>query len=167
MPAKLPTKEHRYFSEFREAVMVDNLEPVHQICVRQQLAMARRVLRQLQFLCVNGQWAATELVTLNIRPPAPSPLLLPFWQAPLGVRSAIHRHQPPHRTVLGQGPDLQNILRLSYEYAKITIDLRRTSNLQNILRRMQDFLGTIYLQRSSDSVCELAYDIPKRNFSTS
>jgi len=55
MPAKLPAKEHRYFSEFREAVMVDNLEPVHQICVRQQLAMARRVLWQLQFLCVNGQ----------------------------------------------------------------------------------------------------------------
>ena len=25
-----------------------------------------------------------------------------FWQAPLGVHSAIHRHQPPQRTVLGQ-----------------------------------------------------------------
>ena len=25
-----------------------------------------------------------------------------FWHAPLGVHSAIRRHQPPHRTVLGQ-----------------------------------------------------------------
>ena len=31
-----------------------------------------------------------------------------------------------------QGPNLQNILQLSYDNAKITIDLRRTSNLQNI-----------------------------------
>ena len=29
-------------------------------------------------------------------------LLLLFWHAPLGVRSTIHRHQPPQRTVLGQ-----------------------------------------------------------------
>ena len=28
-------------------------------------------------------------------------LLLFFWHAPLGVRSAIFRHQPPRRTVLG------------------------------------------------------------------
>jgi len=32
------------------------------------------------------------------------------------------------------GPDLQNILRLSYDNAKVTINLRRTSNLQNILQ---------------------------------
>jgi len=38
-----------------------------------------------------------------------------------------------------QGPDLQNILRLSYDNAKVAIDLRRTSNLQNILRRTQGF----------------------------
>ena len=35
------------------------------------------------------------------------------------------------------GPDLQKylttILRLSYDNAKVTIDLRRTSNLQNVL----------------------------------
>jgi len=31
------------------------------------------------------------------------------------------------------------ILRLSYDNAKVTIDLRRTSNLQNILRRAQGF----------------------------
>jgi len=29
-------------------------------------------------------------------------LLSYFWHAPLGVCSAIHRHQPPQRTVLGQ-----------------------------------------------------------------
>jgi len=29
-------------------------------------------------------------------------LLLLFWHAPLGVRSAIRRHQPPQRTVLSQ-----------------------------------------------------------------
>jgi len=29
-------------------------------------------------------------------------LLLLFWHAPLGVLSAIRRHQPPHRAVLGQ-----------------------------------------------------------------
>ena len=30
------------------------------------------------------------------------------------------------------GPDLRNILRQSYDNAKVTINLRRTSNLQNI-----------------------------------
>jgi len=29
-------------------------------------------------------------------------LLLLFWHAPLGVRSAIHRHQPPQKVVLNQ-----------------------------------------------------------------
>jgi len=29
-------------------------------------------------------------------------ILLLFWHAPLGVHSAIHRHQPPPRVVLGQ-----------------------------------------------------------------
>ena len=38
-----------------------------------------------------------------------------------------------------QGPDLQNILRQSYDNAIVTIDLRRTSNLQNILRMAQGF----------------------------
>jgi len=37
------------------------------------------------------------------------------------------------------GPDLQNILRQSYDNAKVTINLQRTSNLQNILRRTQGF----------------------------
>ena len=39
----------------------------------------------------------------------------------------------------GQGPDLQNILRLSYDNAKVTINLRRTSNSQNILQWMESF----------------------------
>jgi len=34
---------------------------------------------------------------------------------------------------------LTTVLRLSYDNAKVTIDLRRTSNLQNILRKMQSF----------------------------
>jgi len=37
------------------------------------------------------------------------------------------------------GPDLQNILRQSYDNAEVTTDLRLTSNLQNILRRMHGF----------------------------
>jgi len=37
----------------------------------------------------------------------------------------------------GQGPDLQNILWLSYDNAEVTINLRRTSNLQNILQWME------------------------------
>jgi len=57
------------------------------------------------------------------------------------------------------GPNLQNILRQSYDYltiilrisydnVKVTIDLRLTSNLQNILRRAQGlFSGTIHLQK--------------------
>jgi len=34
---------------------------------------------------------------------------------------------------------LTTILRLSYDNAEVTIDLRRTSNLQNIIRRAQGF----------------------------
>ena len=62
---------------------------------------------------------------------------------------------------------LTTILRLSYDNVTVTIDLRRTSNLQNILRRTQGFsLGTIHLQSCKivrDSVRKLAYDIPKKN----
>ena len=68
------------------------------------------------------------------------------------------------------GLDLQNILQQSYDNAKVTVDLRQTSNLQNILRRVQVFsYGTIHLQSCKivwDSVLKLAYNIPKRNFST-
>ena len=37
------------------------------------------------------------------------------------------------------GPNLQNILRQSYDNAKVTIDLQQTSNLQNISKRMEQF----------------------------
>jgi len=40
-----------------------------------------------------------------------------------------------------QKPDLQNILRQSDDGAKVTMDLRRTSNLSNAML----FLGTIHL----------------------
>jgi len=58
------------------------------------------------------------------------------------------------------------MLRLSCDNDKDTIDLRRTSNLQNILRRTQ---GTTYVQNRKivgDSVRILAYDILKSNLST-
>jgi len=66
---------------------------------------------------------------------------------------------------------LTTILRLSYDNAKVTIDLRRTSNLQNVLRRHQGFseARSIHLQSCKivwDSVRKSAYDIHKRNFST-
>jgi len=65
---------------------------------------------------------------------------------------------------------LMTILRLSYDNAKVTIDLRRTSNLQKRLtKNSRLFWGTIHLQSCTivwDSVCKLAYDIHKRNFST-
>ena len=48
-------------------------------------------------------------------------------------------------------PDLQNVLRQSYDNAKVTIDLRRTSGLQNILQRTQgSFLGYNSVAKSLD-----------------
>jgi len=52
-------------------------------------------------------------VVINYLPNDRTRLYLLFWHAPLGVRSAIRRHQPPQKTVLGQGPDFQNFLRFS------------------------------------------------------
>ena len=37
------------------------------------------------------------------------------------------------------GPDLQNILRQSYDNATVTTDLRQSFNLQNIPQRAQGF----------------------------
>ena len=49
-----------------------------------------------------------------------------------------------------QGPDLQKYLTPILRQANIMIDLRRTSNLQNILRKVQGFLGYNYsLAKSS------------------
>jgi len=65
---------------------------------------------------------------------------------------------------------LTTILRLSYDNVKVMIDLRRMSNLQkHPTKGARFFLGTIHLQTYKivrDSVRKLAYDIPKRNFST-
>jgi len=63
--------------------------------------------------------------------------------------TSLSANRRTHRQL---GPDLQNILpkilRLSYDNAKVTIDLRRTSNLRNILRRAQVFSPfAIHLQR--------------------
>jgi len=50
---------------------------------------------------------------------------------------------------------LTTILRLSYDNAEVTIDLRRTSNLRNILRMAQGFSQvrfTCKVVRSSETV---------------
>jgi len=56
-------------------------------------------------------------------------------------------------------PDLHSItvLQLSYDDAKVTIDLRPTSNLQNILRLPQDNL-LIKLLKILQSTTKLPYD---------
>jgi len=51
-----------------------------------------------------------------------------------------HKCQPSSKD---QGPDLQNILRLSYDNAKVTIDLQRTKHPTKGARL---FLGMIHLQ---------------------
>jgi len=90
----------------------------------------------------------------------PSPNLIHIW--------CEKPWSPKYNPVLG--PDLQNILRQSYDNTKVTIDLRRTSNLQkHPTKGAKFFLGTIHLQTSKivlDGVRKLAYDIPKSNFST-
>ena len=77
---------------------------------------------------------------------------------------------PAVKELWKQGPDLQNILRQSYDNANVTIDLRRMSNLQeHPTKGARLFLSTIHLQSCKivwDSVRKLAYNIPKRNFST-
>ena len=51
----------------------------------------------------------------------------------VAAKSVVYSCKNDDVTMLG--PDLQNILRLSYDNAKVTIDLRRTSILKNILRK--------------------------------
>jgi len=52
-----------------------------------------------------------------------------------------HTHPPISFPAYGPGTRFTKYLTtiLSYDNAKVTIDLRRTSNLQNILRRAQGF----------------------------
>ena len=45
-----------------------------------------------------------------------------------------------------QPPNLMSILRLSYDNAKLTIDLQPTTNLQSISKNGKLFLGTIHMQ---------------------
>ena len=64
----------------------------------------------------------------------------------------------------------QNMLRQSYDSAKATIDLRRTSNLQNIVRSAPSFSWVRFtrkiVRRSETVFVLLACAIPKRSFST-
>jgi len=65
-------------------------------------------------------------------------------------------------------PTAGPIYKISYN-AKVTTDLRRTSNYQRFTKNTRLFLGTKYLQNHKivrDSVRLLAYDIPTRNLST-
>jgi len=67
------------------------------------------------------------------------------------------------------GYDLHNILRLSYDNAKVPIDFQRTSNLQeHLMKNERLFLRMIHLWKRKvvwDSVHKLAYDIPNTNLS--
>ena len=74
-------------------------------------------------------------------------------------------------TVLG--PDLQNILRQSYDYLTIMQKLRSTYDGHLIYKTSYNewkvFIGKIHVQNRNivgDSVRKLAYNIPERNFST-
>ena len=63
---------------------------------------------------------------------------------------------------------LKTVLQLSYDNATVTIDLLRMSKVQ-ILRRAQGFSRVAYdsLANRKNVRDKLAYDIPKRNLSTS
>ena len=56
------------------------------------------------------------------------------------LRHTLQLKHTQNMKIICQGPDLQNILRQSCNNAKVTIELRRTSNLPNILGRTQSFL---------------------------
>ena len=71
------------------------------------------------------------------------------------------------------GPDLQNILRQSYDYLMIMPKLRSTYDGRLISKHVtmngKLFIGKIHVQnRNIVGYCvrKLAYDIPERNFST-
>ena len=72
-------------------------------------------------------------------------------------------------TPTNQRPDLQNIIRQSYDnpsYDRLTMDVSFTKHLT---KNARIFLSMIHLQNHKivgDSVRILAYDIPKRNLST-
>ena len=53
--------------------------------------------------------------------------------------SSVDKRRRKYRSGVRFTKYLTTILRLSYDNAKVTIDLRRTSNLQNIIRRAQGY----------------------------
>jgi len=91
---------------------------------------------------------------LTLQASGESWMTMPLWYRRYSTISpAAHdRHTPQARFT----KYLTTILRLSYDNAKVTIDLRRSSNLRNILRRTQGFSYvqfTCKIVRSSKIVC--------------
>jgi len=93
--------------------------------------------------------------------------------SPAKIAKMVELLEMPSGTSTDLGPKtgarftkyLTTILRLSYDNAKIAIDLRRPSNLPNILQRIQGFSWvrfTCKIVRSTEIViAKLAQDIPK------
>ena len=77
----------------------------------------------------------------TIPPPPPAAQKLPRVSRKRSVsyRVILHTHTTARCPGARFTKYLTTILRLSYDNAIVTIDLRRTSNLQNILRRTQGF----------------------------
>ena len=114
----------------------------------------------------------SELVVVGRLRPAAKRLSVKVSGSSTQVKSTRSRSTVFSRTESGARftKYLTTILRLSYDNAKVTIDLRRTSNSPNRLTNGERlFLGMIHLHNCKivrDSVRKLAYDIPKRTFST-
>ena len=94
--------------------------------------------------------AAMQVVVL-VRSAELHPVAVLFRRARLGQHvsgvSAESRQAQSILVSIHLGPDLQNILRQSYDNAKVTIDVRRTSNLhEHPTKGARFFLGTIHLQ---------------------
>ena len=149
------------------------------ICLEQgaDLHMAQLMPMPLTVSCFSKiQIGCTFMVPAHLGSPGKRAVkrvcvLLKMWNAVESGRRASR----DDATVDGCDPGVRftkyvtTILRLSYDNAKVTIDLRRTSNLQHPTKGARLFLGTIHLQSCKivwDGVRKLAYDIPKRNFST-
>jgi len=89
----------------------------------------------------------SSLATDNITVFAPINAAFDALRQPTTVCLSPDTLPPSLSLFRNEGPGLQNILRQSYDYltiisydnAKVTIDSRRTSSLQNILLRTQGF----------------------------
>jgi len=97
-----------------------------------------------------------------------------FAGAPFRLRNICRNGVPPRsRTTTPLEPDLQNILRQSYDYLTILPKLRSTYDgrlfTKHLTMNGKPFTGKIHVQCRNivgDSVRKLAYDIPDRNFSS-